>query len=73
MLLLTKYFFLVKECIRLICRSIRRRMGKFYSERVIREYCDEIWKVQPVKIDLQDYVQADAGLKVDSQKILAFQ
>ncbi len=48
-------------------------MGKFYSERVIREYCDEIWKVQPVKIDLQDYVQADAGLKVDSQKILAFQ
>ncbi len=43
------------------------RMGKFSSDRAIREYCDEIWKVQPVKIELQDYVQANAGLKVDPQ------
>ncbi len=43
------------------------RMGKFSSDRAIREYCDEIWQVEPVKIDLQDYVQANAGLKVDPQ------
>ncbi len=26
------------------------RMGKFSSDRAIREYCDDIWKVQSVKI-----------------------
>jgi len=31
------------------------RMGKFSSDRTIREYCQEIWDVQPVKIDLEDY------------------
>ncbi len=46
------------------------RMGKFSSDRAIREYCDEIWKVKPVKIELQDYVQADADLKVDPEQIL---
>ncbi len=46
------------------------RMGKFSSDRAIREYCDEIWKVEPVKIELQDYVQANASLKVDPQQIL---
>jgi starch phosphorylase len=24
------------------------RMGKFSSDRAIREYCDKIWKVKPV-------------------------
>jgi starch phosphorylase len=28
------------------------RMGKFSSDRAIREYCQEIWKVQPVPIEL---------------------
>ena len=28
------------------------RMGKFSSDRTIKEYCDEIWKVKPVKINL---------------------
>ena len=28
------------------------RAGKFSSDRAIREYCDEIWNVQPVKIAL---------------------
>ena len=27
------------------------RMGKFSSDRTIREYCKEIWDVQPVKIE----------------------
>lgn len=40
------------------------RTGKFSSDRTIREYCDEIWHVKPVKIDLEEYKQTDAGLKV---------
>ena len=36
------------------------RMGKFSSDRTIREYCADIWRVQPVKIGLlsQDEVRA---------------
>jgi len=40
------------------------RMGKFSSDRSIREYCQNIWNVQPVPIEIEAYVQADAGLKV---------
>jgi starch phosphorylase len=29
------------------------RMGRFSSDRAIREYCEEIWKVKPVPIDLE--------------------
>lgn len=31
------------------------RMGKFSSDRTIREYCNEIWGVKPVKINIEDY------------------
>ena len=31
------------------------RMGKFSSDRTIREYCNEIWGVKPVKIALEEY------------------
>ncbi len=41
------------------------RMGKFSSDRSIQEYADNIWKVKPVKVELQDYAQAKAGLKVN--------
>ncbi|MGJ3247115.1 MAG: glycogen/starch/alpha-glucan phosphorylase [Elainellaceae cyanobacterium] len=38
------------------------RTGKFSSDRAIREYCKTIWDVEPVTIELRDYVQANAGL-----------
>lgn len=34
------------------------RMGKFSSDRSIADYCQGIWKIQPVKIELVDYIQA---------------
>jgi starch phosphorylase len=41
------------------------RMGKFSSDRAIREYCDEIWSAQPVPVELEEYVCADGKLKIN--------
>jgi starch phosphorylase len=30
------------------------RMGKFSSDRSMREYCEEIWKVKPFPINLEE-------------------
>ncbi len=40
------------------------RMGKFSSDRSIREYCDEIWDVEPVQVELEHYQPENALLKV---------
>jgi starch phosphorylase len=37
-------------------------MGKFSSDRSIREYCEDIWHVKPVAIELKEYVQAGAAM-----------
>ena len=39
------------------------RMGKFSSDRTIREYATEIWRAQPVKIEIAEYSQDNASLK----------
>jgi starch phosphorylase len=36
------------------------RMGKFSSDRAVREYCDEIWKAKPVKVELNEPFQDEA-------------
>ncbi|MCH2047253.1 MAG: glycogen/starch/alpha-glucan phosphorylase [Trichodesmium sp. St16_bin4-tuft] len=38
-------------------------MGKFSADRTISEYCQEIWNVDPVKIDMEAYNQETAGLQ----------
>ncbi len=35
------------------------RMGKFSSDRAISEYCEDIWKVNPASVELNDGLSAD--------------
>ena len=37
------------------------RMGKFSSDRSIWDYCQDIWKIQPIKIELAESIQTDAN------------
>jgi starch phosphorylase len=40
------------------------RMGKFSSDRSIEEYCRDIWRVAPVKVDIGSYQQSSAMLQM---------
>ncbi|WP_390883539.1 glycogen/starch/alpha-glucan phosphorylase [Kovacikia minuta] len=40
------------------------RMGKFSSDRSIRDYCEDVWNVQPVPIQIEAYAQTNVTLKV---------
>jgi glycogen phosphorylase len=44
------------------------RMGKFSSDRAIREYGEAVWHVKPVKVELEKYVQGEVGFKVETPK-----
>jgi len=37
------------------------RMGKFSSDRTIRQYCDEIWKVSPEPVSLELFNVSESG------------
>ena len=45
------------------------RTGKFSSDRTIKEYCEEIWQVEPVRIELEEYNQQEAGLNAQKQPL----
>jgi glycogen phosphorylase len=46
------------------------RMGKFSSDRAIREYGEAVWHVKPVKVELEKYIHSDAGLRMETSEAI---
>ena len=40
------------------------RVGKFSSDRSISEYCEDIWKVKPVPVELADTREGSTNLRL---------
>jgi glycogen phosphorylase len=57
---------LFKDTTRWIRMSILNtaRVGNFSADRSIREYCQNIWRVQPSPVDLEDITLAQINFKV---------
>ncbi|MGI8932895.1 MAG: glycogen/starch/alpha-glucan phosphorylase [Phormidesmis sp.] len=45
------------------------RMGKFSSDRSIQEYCDQIWNIKPVPVELQEYATTLTMLTDNSTRL----
>jgi starch phosphorylase len=43
------------------------RTGIFSSDRTIEQYCQDIWDIEPVPVNLEEYQQAGAGLNLICQ------
>jgi starch phosphorylase len=44
------------------------RMGRFSSDRAIKEYCRDIWKAEPVKVDMTGSLEWDIQERVAASK-----
>jgi starch phosphorylase len=44
------------------------RMGRFSSDRAIKEYCRDIWKAEPVKVDMTGSVEWDIQERLAAHK-----
>ncbi|MGB3298144.1 MAG: glycogen/starch/alpha-glucan phosphorylase [Phormidesmis sp.] len=45
------------------------RMGKFSSDRSIQEYCDQIWHIKPVPVELNEYAKTLTLLADNSSRL----
>ena len=44
-------------------------MGKFSSDRSIQEYCDQIWNIKPVPVELQEYAKTLSMMTDNSTRL----
>ncbi len=46
------------------------QVGKFSSDRTIREYCQDIWNAEPVSIELGDYQPNMRNIRLGRQAVM---
>ena len=47
------------------------RVGKFSSDRAVREYCDKIWGAKPVTVELNEPCPGDAVSNTETPRMIA--